>query len=420
MKRFAATAAVVVFFLVVVLASLSGTSSAKISPLAAKVSPLSTPFAPFTMDSQTVESEEVITAPGGSLITIQYLSEDIIPTPRPTPGPTPTPGNYKVYLPLIFKPEYVTDKVLVIAYEGITPAYDPLDLTAQLITYTRAGTTWHGYSITNTLPAIAYGLADPGINIVYDYPPTQANGYFNMAAIYQQFNICNRIANGEVDEVWIFADGDHKYSGDEFVATAATWRISGSGGVIAPYCGRQVYTMLFNFKVPAYYAMHSWSHSAEFSWLLYASSGYEACDVLPASNYAAWQGRQSQCTGSHAYSDQYAFSTRPASANNNVANCGENHLPPNVPASTLSYDPSRGPGNEWAYIWNSPATYGNRCNDWQWGTIASTQTISCTLWGCGQEQWHVYYLQNAPGLNNNSHDRTGSVRPNWWLFRMPQ
>jgi hypothetical protein len=423
MKRISATIAIVVLF-VVALSGLSGTSSARISPIAQQSTPRSSLLqsVPYVNEyGETITGGEVITSPDGVPIVVWYQDLDVFPTPtpRPTLGPSPTPGNYKAYLPMIYNPAYTNADVLVIAYEGKTPEYDPAELTAQLIADIKNATRWHGYSITTTLPSISFNLVDGAVDVVPSYPPTRADGYYDLDAIYQAFDICARVQRGEVDEVWIFSDGDqgHMYSDVEFVARAPTWQAGGA--VTAPYCGKQVYTMLYNFKVPAYYAMHSWSHSAEFSWLLFASSGYEACDFPSATNYGDWSGTQQQCTGAHAYSDQYAFSTRPAAANNYVANCGGNHLPTNIPASILSYDPTRPPQSRWIYIWDSPNVYGNRCNDWQWGTITSTQTISCTLWGCGQAQWHIYHLQNTPGLNNNSHGRSGALRPNWWNFRMP-
>jgi hypothetical protein len=415
MKRIVVTLFLAVFVLLTVLASTFGTSSARISPI-------TTPPNPLPMDGQIIESQEVITSPDGSQIIVQYFEEEILsptPTPRPTIGATITPEPFSmVYLPFITSPGYVNANVMVIVYEGVAPTFDPEYLTTFLIDSIRNGTTWH--SISGTLPSVSFSLWDGNINVVNGFPPTMANGYYNMNAIYQQFDICNRIANGSVDEVWIFSDGrpGHIYSDVEFVASASTWRIATAGGLYTPYCGRQVYTMFLNFDASPDNALESWVHSAEFSWLLFASGGYESCDILPASIYTAWMGRQSQCSGAHAYSDQYAFMTRPAAANNNVSMCGEAHLALNVPASTLAYDPARTP--KWLYISNSTTSAANRCNDWQWGNVTSSQTISCTVWGCNKGGWLTYYIQNAPGLNNNSHGRDGTIRPNWWSFRMPQ
>ncbi len=130
------------------------------------------------------------------------------------------------------------------------------------------------------------------------------------------------------------------------------------------------------------------------------------------SSYDTWSRlnwHQSQCTGSYAYSDQYDFMVRPSAVNNNVGQCGDAHYPPNRLASETQ---------EWVY--NDHSKRATRCTDWQWGNMTSNGDISCDDWNCAHEGFLVWYMQNAPGLNNDSHGRTGAVRPNWWLYRMPQ
>jgi hypothetical protein len=447
MKRVAAVLSLVVFVLVILSATV-GASSAKVSPIptdtAALQSPLSPPaqehYDPYYVEhprkvtprpvpyvneyGETIIREEVIEYPHREADIIRYKA---VPETQPRAqipdtfnSPVGTPYTYTTYLPVMMKNYVENAAVMAIVYQGEAPWYDPAQTIYSLTNWIRAGTSWHGYTITGSGPAIGFYLTDSQVHFVYAYPPTQTanHGYLDLNAIYNQFNICSRIAAGEIDEVWIMADGKphgHVYSDREYTINAQSW--SNYGSMPTPYCGRQIYTMLLNFDAVPVNAFESWVHSMEKAMMLYVSGGYEVCDFTPLQTYGL-TANQSLCTGSHAYSNLYAYTTRPDPVNGNVGMCGDAHMGANVPSSILDYDPSRNP--PWLYIWDSPASALNRCNDWQWGNVTASQTITCAVWGCNQNGWQIYYLQNMPGLNNNSHGRSGALRPNWWLFRMPQ
>jgi hypothetical protein len=174
-----------------------------------------------------------------------------------------------------------------------------------------------------------------------------------------------------------------------------------------------MFTMGFNFDRGEAEELESWAHSAEISFLLYASAGTQACDVSKPGNYGDWGNfPQSEC-GGIGYSAINGFMVLPESANGNIGVCGDVHFPPNVPASHAYALP-----NPYAYDYDNPDTYPSRCTDWQWNTLTNTVPISAGVWGYTEVGYLTWWMQNVPGLNNNLHGRTGVLRPNWWDFRL--
>jgi hypothetical protein len=162
-------------------------------------------------------------------------------------------------------------------------------------------------------------------------------------------------------------------------------------------------TMFLNFDRGDGEGLESWGHSAEYSWLLPVSSGGQACDVAVPSGYNDW-GVQGECIGQ--YDAVLGFMARPNTDNGGIGVCGDVHSPPNIPVGwPINYD------------YYETQTYPSHCTDWQWG-VTNTVPISCTTWGCTQVGYLVWWMQNVPGLNNNSRDRFGDLRPNWWNFRL--
>lgn len=434
---------VAVFILaLLLLGSAVNTSTAQISPLSAPqatLSPLPTPTAqpqdPYYVEvpmvvtphpvpyvnryGETIIKEEVFTSTHHQPAILQYKATPSASASSRTVSPLTQSQNdltldHYVYLPLVAK-NTSNASVLAIVYQWHPPRYDPVGIINKLIGWIAVGTTWHGSTLSPS--SISFAVVDGAPHFIYNRPPYLSNGYLDLNAIYAQNNICARIQAGEVDEVWIFVDGEPDRSPTEFTINGVGWNFY-LGDMTTPYCGRQIYNLIFNYDTIVGNALESWTHSAEASWMLYASSGYEACDVQTASVAPEeWGWRQSQCTGSYAYSDQYAFMTRPGSMNSDIGVCGWAHEPPN----RLFTETVR-------YIWNDPTSRSSRCTDWQWGDSTTYTGVSCSDWSCtsvetpsypGQIEFFIWYLQKAPGLNNDSHGRSGQLRSNWWSFRMP-
>lgn len=283
----------------------------------------------------TIAEEYVIDQPHRDSVIIKTKAkpQQQAVTPLTFQSPLGDPYPYNAYMPMVSKQVAPNTKVLVIVYKGEAAWNDPVQLAKNLIVYIQNATTFHGVGF----PSISFELAGGAVNVVNTYPPTGEWGYLDVSAVYQQFNICSRVASEGISEVWIYVDGKpggHIYAGSEFVVNGPVWSMITGGPNAAPNCGRQMYTMFLNFDRGDAEELESWTHSAETSWILYQSSGYEACDVLTLSKYDIWSRlnwHQLQCRLAYQYSDLYAFTARPSITNTFVGMCGDAHFPPTSP-----------------------------------------------------------------------------------------
>jgi hypothetical protein len=334
-----------------------------------------------------------------------------------------------VYLPAVVKNLRAPLGLFVVAYRPTNvPGYTPpsatyiQSITQQTMGDLRTASIWHGYTITSGIPSIQYSLTLSGVVVVNSFPPTQtASGYLNLNTIYQQFNICNRVASGEIDEVWVWADGGSfhpPYAPSEFAINGPIYSFNATN-FQTPNCSETVTTMFFNYDTPyVENAIESYGHTFEYAMAAgFYPYGNEECDWGSATVHSGYftAGRPgSWCTGTLAPSDTYAFTNRAAPENNYVAICGDIHQAPNAPI-TITQD---------LYLPDLSTSVPSRCMDWQWGggTIANvnrdTWGAGCTSWSCFHRKYMIWWMQNIPGVNNTNKGRSGSNRPDWWMIKV--
>ena len=114
-----------------------------------------------------------------------------------------------------------------------------------------------------------------------------------------------------------------------------------------------------------------------------------------------WNGWPAACSGH--VSDRYGFVGRPFAGNNNIGVCGDAHHPPNI------LD-----GHEYDY--SNHAVVQSICEDWQWDGTAKVKSFNCEEWGCSHAGFHIWWMQNIPGLANTNRGRDGVLQPNWWSY----
>jgi hypothetical protein len=265
------------------------------------------------------------------------------------------------------------------------------------------------------------------IEITTTRPPYALDGgirRWNLQQIYSDFNICNRVTTGGIDEVWIWIGGD--IESPDFVY-GSEWETNGpilstSYGVFTPpNCGKQMFTMGYNYRVGEGNTLESWVHSAEFTFDMPEFSGLQSCDFGHPGGYGWYGGRggaaYEQCRNV-GYSDVSGFTVQsdpgPYGGPDLTGVCGMAHFPPNV----WRIEAVWGSWRFHEYWWDNPRVMASRCTDWQWNIITNTVPISCGAWGCNQPGFFVWWMQNVPGINNNLHGRDGSLRPNWWNYRL--
>jgi len=319
--------------------------------------------------------------------------------------------SWRFYLPLVLESPYRTVRVFAVAYmdEPVTP--QSIDnLHSQLISDLTFGSKWHGYQISTSKSAFAYTTYPGGVVKLSEPPPHRPSGLFDYDAVYQRFNLCAKIQNGEVDEVWIWESGTG--NAGEFVVNGPTWNAIPNGYNV-PNCGRTIATFNLRYNMTVNYALHSYNHRVEDALMRFAVSNPATCDFITLSgpppsrlsNIAPIS--DPNCTGSLAQNDRLGYTARPMSANGNVAVCGDVHFPPNIFSPWTSQN---------AYAYSSLSNVSSRCQNWQWSLGVSPSTINCSVWGCNERGFLLWWMQNIPGLGNNNQDRDGNFQPVWWDY----
>ena len=257
------------------------------------------------------------------------------------------------------------------------------------------------YGILSELPQpyLEYQLYGGSVITDATMPPVLANSRADYAEIYEEHNLCALIASGQVDEVWIWAgngDGITKGHMWEWTTSGPEWNGD------APDCGKVVTTMAFNYLREVDVALESFNHRLEGLF-----SHYFTCDFSTAT--WPWAGSStlpfSQC-GS-LLSDRYGFVARPFAVNNLVGGCGDAHHPPNVLSNQ-------------DYIYNDTTTVQTICPAWSEDGSAVPTSLNCQSWGCTHWGFHLWWMQNVPGLDNINKDRNGNPQPNWWAYLFGQ
>ena len=309
------------------------------------------------------------------------------PTPTTTPTLTPTPTT----LPAVIKPV-----VFVISFtiSGDPPRDDVNTLTAGLIDLLKRATMYHGYTNPSAQPYIEYQVY--GDSVIEDPEiPVQPNGVTDYGAIYDRYDLCFLIASGAVDEVWFWDGGAGGFG--EWVTTGPGWpgRFWPPPEMVnAPDCGKIVTTMAFNYAREVDVALESFNHRLEGFFMTYFP-----CDFYTET--WPWRGAPAHCAG--LVSDQYGFVARPFAGNDHIGGCGDAHHPPNIL-------------DEREYIYDDLTIVQTICPDWSQDGSAQVTTLDCLAWGCTHWGYHMWWMQNIPGLDNTNRDRNGSLHPNWWSY----
>jgi hypothetical protein len=278
-------------------------------------------------------------------------------------------------------------KVLVIAYIGYTPTITPTQLAQELVSYIYHGTMFHGVQPSS----ISFEIVGSRVEISNTRPPKRTQDkYWDMWKIYADHNICNRMIAESIDEVWVIIDGNDK---DPNYVWGWEWQVNGplfstseATSAYPPNCGKQVYTLGFNFNATSDYALESWLHSAEFAFSLPESgSGLQSCDFGHPGYYGMYGNFSDDDCNAIGYSDTSGFTVLPDYTHGYAGVCGDAHYPPNIPREHAS-PPLPNPH---AYIYWDTTAYSSRCTDWQWNILTNTVPISCGVWGCNKGSYHT-------------------------------
>lgn len=297
----------------------------------------------------------------------------------PTCAPTQTPG-----------PGLTRPQAYVISFPVSTPANDPQLLTEELILRLREASMYHGYANRAAPPYLEYDIYGDTVIRETALPPKLPNGMYDVGAVYGQHHLCDLIQAGQVDEVWLWDAGQGGFA--EWETNGPEWSLTWGSGV--PDCGKQVTTMIFNYNRELDVALESYNHRLEGFFM-----HYFPCEFWTAT--WPWTGWPPKCTGF--VSDRYGYVARAFSGNDHIAVCGDAHHPPNI-LDDHSYD------------YSNMTAVQSICEDWQWDGTATVKAVDCREWACNHAGFHIWWMQNLPGLNNTNRNRYGTPQPNWWAY----
>jgi len=314
-------------------------------------------------------------------------------------------------LPLVMESPHRTVKVFAVAYIDTVVNPQSIDtLHSQLVSDLTLGSKWHGYQLSTSRSAFTYTTYPGGVIKLSEPPPHRSSGLFDYDAVYQRFNLCAKIQNGQVDEVWIWESGTGRAG--EFVVNGPTWNAIPPGYSV-PNCGRTIATFNFRYDLAVNYALHSYNHRVEDALMRFPVSNPVTCDFItlsgppPSKISAVAPIADPNCIGNLAQNDKLAYTARPMPANSNIAVCGDVHFPPNI-------SPPWTPQNEYQY--SIVSNVSSRCRNWQWNLGVPPSTINCSAWGCDERGFLLWWMQNIPGLGNNNQARDGNLQPIWWDY----
>ena len=283
----------------------------------------------------------------------------------------------------------VRKSVMVISLP--TGRYDAVHIRSQtqaVIDQLQEASAYHGYADPLAQPYLAYDLYQDRIFVEEEMPP-RCGGSRDLGSLFAKHGICDLVRAGEVDEVWFWEGGTGGIP--EWATNGPEWQ--SLQGTRMPNCGRQVALMAFHNGLGPDYALHSFGHRLEWTMRIYSP-----CDFTTAT--WPWPAVPAGCLDGSA-SDRTGFVARPFAGNGFVGACGDVHTPPNV-LQDVGYQYGRGEEAD------------SICEDWRRDGKAQSRRLSCARWGCSQLGFMLWWLQNVPGIANQSADIDGKPMENWW------
>ena len=215
-------------------------------------------------------------------------------------------------------------------------------------------------------------------------------------AIVNRENICNWVDNKGVSQVWLWGHQAALNGGFESNMSSKYGDISNSDrdNEDMPICTKPYVLYEFNYGREIGEAVHSQMHQLE--------NLFGHLD-----SYLFW--------------DSFAGADVPSSS---IKRCGNVHFPPN--GSIIDYDYSnKDSATSDCMDWKPdarivsrtlvPGTTSSYTLTWDESTLGKRNTFNCDKWGCTQEGFLVFWMQNMPGLNNGLTYMRQSM-PNWWGF----
>ncbi|AKM79069.1 MAG: hypothetical protein UX85_C0003G0135 [Candidatus Beckwithbacteria bacterium GW2011_GWB1_47_15] len=260
---------------------------------------------------------------------------------------------------------------------------DPQQLTNQLVQDFKTVSDYYvNYQIVNWQDIDDFPVKESGFDFTDEsYLDCMAQGNCDAATadylkILDQFNICDRVNDNQIDELWIWGGPWFGFYESRLAGPDTFWYnsppLAGTG------CQRQLPIMGLNYQRQINEALESFGHRAE-SALTQAFGGW-------AQNRTA-----------HDW-DKFAL-VKAQSPNYDYSGCGSIHYAPN---SVTDYD------------WSNQTYVPSTCQDWvnYPDLTEAKQNLNCQAWNCSGYDFHKYWFSHLPRVSGS----TASRLNNWWKY----
>ena len=294
-------------------------------------------------------------------------------------------------------------KVLVISYEpkidnkDIIDYYgwnNPRSLTTQIISNIKEAS--HGivnYTVANYIIIKDFPVKNDGFKYTAEsYKRCVTNNntchqpdLVDYKKILTQFDICKKVNNKEIDEVWLFGG---PYFGYRESAIAGSKGLRYNNMLIyTTKCKKSIVVMGFNYERHLTEAIHSYSHRIESTMKeLYGEWNFSSYD----NNWKKFSLVSYLSLNDSDTTHSYLFS-----------GCGIVHYTPNSKKET-----------QYNKLYSNKMAVLSYCDYW-FGNDTGPRYINCDKWGCTQLGYLDWWMQHIPYGNKDYGD---SINDNWWYY----
>jgi hypothetical protein len=256
--------------------------------------------------------------------------------------------------------------------EGAAP-YHPDDLSDELQDYLSEASKFHGYDNPQEPSAVKVNIVDV-INVNGTRPNPTGTWEGSYAQMLDDYSLCSRINNEDIDQIWLWVDPvngggapgvEYAISSKHFIAGSQFATIPG-----IPFCdGDNSFVIMgFDFTRTTDLALHSFGHYME------GLLGNLATVPLFWNSFTDISG--------------------------GTKNCGNVHFPPNGAAD---------------YDYGNTTQVTTNCKDWHPDGSGDTEVLNCTEWGCNQEGYLLWWMQNFPNPRQELQYSSSYIK-SWWDY----
>lgn len=315
------------------------------------------------------------------------------PPPAPPSPPVPTVPPDSTTEPA----QIVTSKVLVIVYDPVVDSATGKRLS-QHLNWSRADDLIAKFidDVTETSRGLArYQVAarvdideflalqdgfryavDTYLSVFRGTTAAHTPGWVDYKAILDRFNILQRVAGHEIDEVWVFAFPHAGFYESVMAGKKAFW-CNGHPLPETDQSSRRFVMMGFSLERGVGEMFESFTHR---------------CESIMERVYAGTSGDV----------NLYERFSRYDKKNPGLAECGTVHFAPN---------------SERDYDWKNPRFVPSKCDDWYNfpNFTGTSRQVNCEEWGNGDILLHhLWWLDHFPRVSG----RINGIANNWWQYVM--